>query len=135
MLFKLVPFISILFYTASLAWINNLHSHDCTCAEEWRLRYMKAYFSFGLLLSVATIISIFKHNWMKIINKYITPAMFLFTFVYAIIALSYFVDLRKKQCGCSAGAQQNFMYIMSIVQVIGIFMMFALVARNRFGGN
>jgi heme/copper-type cytochrome/quinol oxidase subunit 4 len=133
MLFKLVPFISILFYTASLAWVNNLHKHDCTCAEEWRLRYMRVYFYIGLALSIATIAAIYNHNWLKFINKYITPVMFLFTFVYAVIALSYFVDLQKKQCGCSVGGQRNFMYIMSIVQVVGIFMMFALVTRNRLG--
>lgn len=115
-----VPFITILFYSAALKWISELHGKHCTCAEEWRLKYMKAFFITGLIGSVIVIVAIFKKSlWVPII-KYWNPFMTLVTVLYAGIALSYFVDLQKKDCKCALGTQEKFMYIMSIIQVIAI---------------
>ena len=46
------------------------------------------------------------------------PLMSLATVVYAGISLSYFVDLRKRECSCSAGPQARLMYIISFIQVV-----------------
>ena len=46
------------------------------------------------------------------------PLMSLATIVYAGISLSYFIDLRKRDCVCSAGPQAKFMYIISFIQVV-----------------
>ena len=81
---------------------------------------MKAFFITGLIGSLFVIAAIFKKSLWPPITKYWNPIMTLATILYAGIALSYFVDLQKKDCKCALGPQEKFMYIMSIIQVIFI---------------
>jgi hypothetical protein len=66
---------------------------------------MKFYMYLAVATSVLAILSMYMDKWV----------MALFTFVYAVVAVSYF----SKHCGCVSGQQEMFMYVTSILQVFG----------------
>jgi len=110
-------FVNIIFMLAALRWINSLHKYDCKCAEEWRLKYIRTF----LMISIGyTLIYLSQFVFRKVekVLFVLGPLMSLATVVYAGISLSYFVDLRKRECMCSAGPQARLMYIISFIQVV-----------------
>lgn len=126
--------INIIFYSLALKWTVGIRTHDCKCAQEWRLQYMSFYFIMAITGSLLTIAGVFKKQLFPLIFKYWLPVMGVATVLYAGIGLSYLVDLYKKNCECAEGAQMKFMYIMAIIQVIttglGIFSLAYLRARH-----
>lgn len=115
-----VSLINIIFYSLALKWTVELRTHECKCAQEWRLKYMNAYFIMAIVGSLLTITAVFKKELFPLLLKYWMPVMGLATVLYGGIGLSYLVDLHKKKCECAEGAQMNFMYVMAIIQVIAI---------------
>ena len=126
--------INIIFYSLALKWTVNLQVNQCKCAQEWRLKYMNAYFIMAIVGSLLTITALFKKQLIPLIFKYWLPLMALATVLYGGIGLSYLVDLKKKNCECAKGAQMNFMYVLAIIQVItiglGVFSLTYLSARR-----
>lgn len=126
--------INIIFYSLALKWTVGLRTHDCKCAQEWRLQYMNAYFIMAIFGSLLTIAAVFRKQLFPLIFKYWVPLMALATVLYGGIGLSYLVDLKKKKCECARGAQMNFMYVLAIIQVItiglGVFSLAYLRARH-----
>lgn len=136
MVVKALPFINVInivFFSLALNWVNKMHSKHCVCAEEWRLDFIKAYFVIMTIWNAILLISVFSPTTQNSLIKYLGVPMILFTILYAGIGLSYYVDLKKKQCECSAGGQRNMMYIMAIIQVIsiGLGMIGFAVLRSR----
>jgi hypothetical protein len=112
--------INIIFSSLALKWTVGLQTHNCKCAQEWRLQYMNAYFIMAIVGSLLTVSAVFKKELFPLLAKYWVPLMTLATVLYGGIGLSYLVDLKKKKCECAKGAQMNFMYIMAIIQVIAL---------------
>ena len=123
--------INIIFYSLALKWTIGLQTHECKCAKEWRLQYMRAYYTMAIVGSLLTITAVFKKQLFPLLFKYWIPVMMLATVMYAGIGLSYFVDLYKKKCDCARGPQMNFMYVMAIIQVIAIGLGIASLAYLR----
>jgi len=111
-------FINIIFMLAALRWINNLHKYGCKCAEEWRLKYIRTFLMISIGYTLFIFLSQLVFRGLDKIFFVLGPLMSLATVVYAGISLSYFVDLRKRECSCSAGPQARLMYIISFIQVV-----------------
>lgn len=113
----IVGLFNIIFMLAALRWINNLHKYNCTCAEEWRLKYIRIFLMISIVYTVLFLSQFVFHGIEKFMLV-LGPLMSLATVVYSGISLSYFIDLRKRECMCSAGPQARLMYIMSFIQVV-----------------
>jgi len=123
MVVKALPFfnvINIVFFSLALNWVNKMHSKHCVCAEEWRLDFIKAYFIISTVWNALLLLSVFKPALLISLIKYLVIPVMVLTILYAGVGLSYYVDLKKKQCECSAGSQRNMMYILAIIQVVSI---------------
>jgi hypothetical protein len=133
----ILPFfnvINIIFFSLALNWVNKMHSKHCACAEEWRLDFIKAFFIISTIWNALLLLSVFSASAQTSLVKYLAIPVMLLTILYAGIGLSYYVDLKKKQCECSAGGQRNMMYIMSIIQVISVGLGFLGFIYLRYKG-
>ena len=118
-LIGLLYLLNVIFLSAGIRWIKEQYSKDCTCAQDWRLRYMSAYLMIGVVFNIIGFSSlVLRRNWKIVFEKYLVPVMSLLTVAYVSMSLSYFVDLQKKDCDCSKGPQERFMYYISFIQVI-----------------
>lgn len=111
---------NIVFFSFALNWVNKMHSKHCVCAEEWRLDFIKAFFIISTVWNALLLLSVFNPSFHTSLLKYLAIPVLIFTILHAGIGLSYYVDLKKKQCECSAGGQRDMMYILAIIQVISI---------------
>lgn len=123
---NIIPFVNVVFYGLALNWIKNLHSHSCMCAEDWRRQYMYAFYIFALIFNCVLIGINFKKDLLSL-AKMLIPFVIISSIVYAAVALSYVVDLRRKGCSCSAGPQRNLVFWLTLIQtvVIGILLIYA----------
>jgi hypothetical protein len=134
-LLKMAPLLNIIFYSLALDWVRKIHKRECRCAEEWRLDFIKAYFITAILWTALIIfMSFVKPSGIPVLFKYGGPLFSIWTVVYAGIALSYFVNLMKRKCECSAGGQRNFMYVMAIIQIISFGLGIAALAMLKARG-
>lgn len=114
---------NVVFLSAALKWVIDKYKKGCTCAQNWRLRYLQYFFTFNIIFSTISFLmvavrpKVFLQMYQSKL-KYLLPLSLVGSVVSASIALSYFVDLEKSDCVCAKDKQERFMYIMSIVQVI-----------------
>ena len=119
---KLIGFlylVNVLFLSAALKWIKDLHTTQCECGQDWRLRYMSSYLGLAILFNVFGFVAlVMRRSWKSVFEKYLVPVMSVLTVGYVSMALSYFVDLQKKDCDCAKNEQEKFMYFIAFLQVI-----------------
>jgi len=123
---NIIPFVNVVFYTLALNWIYKIHEHSCMCAQDWRKQYMYAFYIFALIFNLLLIGINFKKDLLSV-AKMLIPFIIVSSIVYAGVALSYVVDLKKKGCSCSAGPQRNMIFWLTLIQtvVIGILLIYA----------
>ena len=115
---RLLPFINVLFYAAGLRWILDMEKYQCKCSEDRRRDFMKFYLMGGIAYSLVTILSIFKKELLVFLARHVAPLFFAASIAYSAVALSYFVDIKHKDCRCSMGPQREIMYWLALFQVI-----------------
>lgn len=119
---KLIGFlylINVLFLTAAVKWIKDLYTTDCACGHDRRLKYMTTYLGLAILFNLFGFISlVMRRSWKAVFEKYLVPVMSVLTIGYVSMALSYFVDLQKKDCDCAKNQQEKFMYFIAFLQVL-----------------
>jgi hypothetical protein len=119
---KLIGFVylvNVLFLSAALNWVKDLYRTDCGCGQDWRLKYMSSYLALGILFNVFGFVAlVMRRSWKFVFEKYLVPVMGVLTVGYVSMALSYFVDLQKKDCDCAKNQQEKFMYFIAFLQVI-----------------
>jgi hypothetical protein len=116
---NIIPFVNILFYGLALKWIHSLHAHDCMCAKDWRQQYMYGFYILALVFNGLLIGRLIKENLLTLV-KMLIPFMIVSSIVYAAVALSYVVDLKRTGCSCSGGPQRNLVFWLSLIQTIAI---------------
>lgn len=123
---NILPFVNIVFYAMALKWTYSLHEDKCMCAQDWRKQYMYAFYVLAVLFNGLLIGTLFNKGLLSI-AKMLVPFVIVSSIVYAGVALSYIVDLKRKGCSCSAGPQRDLIFWLSLIQtvIIGILLVYA----------
>lgn len=103
----LLNIFGIFFLIGAIHWLQRI-ADQCTCSKDWRRTYLFYYYYAAILLNILAI---------QYHNPYLLGLMFALTTAAAAITLSYFVDMRKKQCKCM-GKNEKVLFGIAIAQVV-----------------
>lgn len=136
-LIALVYLFSIIFLSAALKWTVDKSRKGCECAQNWRLQYMKFYFSIVLLLNVILFIAVAVRPkvLLDVVNKYskLLLPVFAASIFSVSVSLSYFVDIEKSDCACAKGPQERIMYYTSIFKVVFLGLQVGATVLTSYG--
>lgn len=113
--------IAISIFIVIIISLNNLEHSNCKCADLPYRKYLKEWFIFTVIYSIAILMIFVSSNhmcWRQFRNQpYIYGIILVFTFIHIIMLIRLFLYVRtlRDNCKCGYGNKEQFIYWYLIV--------------------
>jgi hypothetical protein len=106
----ILPLFTFLLLAGNLKWITHLEKSDCECSQDRRRTFIKYYYMLAIGSVLAEAWASFNPAHAETIDRFISTPMLGVALAYVGVALSYVVDLRKKECECFEGDEARMLF-------------------------
>lgn len=112
-----IPLVTILLLAGNLRWIQHLEKDECDCSRDPRRTVIKYFYMLAIAVALAEAwVSFNPGRQSDFVERFVTGPFLVMSLAYVGVALSYVVDLRKKECACFEGQQARMLFWVTLAQ-------------------